>query len=46
MGFLKASSVASPLLAVLLESFRVDMVWWGPGIPEPGTQELVLFWKE
>lgn len=46
MGFLKASSVASPLLPVLLGSFRVDLVWRGPGVPEPGTQELVLLWKE
>lgn len=46
MGFLKASSVASPLLLVLLGSCRVDLVWRGPGVPEPGTQELVLLWRE
>lgn len=46
MGFLKASSVARPLLLLLLGCFRVGMVWWGPGVPEPGTQELVLLWKE
>lgn len=46
MGFLKASSFASPLLLVLLGSFRVDLAWQRPGVPEAGTQELVLLWRE